>query len=267
MARQKLRITQQGYIVLAAILIFIIALAVILIVTCSPNRLGENEVADPTPSASPTADPYAPVVTPDLSTYAPADETPDPTPDPTPIPTATPPATPSPDPTPDSSVMQTPSPEMVEKAVAGALVKGNVNMREGPGKNFKTIATGLKNGSKLTAFAKFDEWYFVKINDKYGYILDEFIKLDKALDPEFIFVERPEGSIEGAVNASTVVLRSAPNKDDDNNKIRNYPNGTKVFIFYRENDFYYVLIAGSNNVRGYIWAEFVKANGVVPNKP
>ena len=273
MARQRLRITRQGYIVLGAFIIIIIALAVILFVSCGPGRT-RDVVVPPSPSPSPTADTGVPPPTVDMSTMAPPEdppeETPEPEPDPTPDP-GTPPPPPTaaaPTATPKSSAMQTPSAEMVEKAVTGKVQKYNVNMRSGPGTSFGVSASGLRDGQKLTVYAMYEEWYFVKVDslDKYGYITSKFVKLDNAVDGSFVFTEKPEGMIEGRVNAQVIVLRSTASKEDDSNKLGNYDLGTKVFISYKEGDFYYVQIAGTNT-KGYLWAQFVTPNGVVPAKP
>ena len=275
MAKQKLRITQQGYIVLGAIAVGIIIIAlVIFILTCSPK--GENLDKDvkgspaPTATADATADPAAPAPTMEWTpTFAP-EETLAPTAEPTATaePVATPEPTAAPTATPElPSALTTPSEEMVSKAVTGNLVKGNVNMRKGPGKTFAVDEKGLKNGAKLTVYAKYDEWYFVKMEgqSKYGYITDGFIKLNSPLDSAFIFADKPEGTIEGKINASTCMMRSSASLENDSNKMQAYDLGTKVFIYYKEGDFYYLQVAGTN-IKGYMYASFITASGTVPAK-
>ena len=86
------------------------------------------------------------------------------------------------------------------------------------------------------------------------------------LNPAFVSMDKPEGTIEGRVNATVVALRTSPDRDSQTNKLGNVENGTTVYIYYKEGDFYYVLI-GTTKTKGYLWAEFVTPNGVVPAKP
>ena len=79
-------------------------------------------------------------------------------------------------------------------------------------------------------------------------------------------MDKPEGTIEGRVSATVVALRSTPDRDNPNNKLGNVENGTTVYIYYKEGDFYYVVV-GTNKAKGYLWADYVTPNGVVPAKP
>lgn len=265
--RKKLIITREGYLLLAAVGVLLVALVIVAFATNGFGACagGSSAQASSTPDASnyypaPTASPTA---TPE-PTEPPAE-------DETPAPTDTPnvPVTDSPAPTvvlsDDPNALLEPTAEMIAGAAEGKLMKSGVNMRQGPSTNTTIIATGLKNGTKLTVYAEDGDFYFVLVNEtkKYGYIAKKFVKLLSTLGETSTGSDQPEGTVRGTISSSNLALREGPGVT--NKSLGQYYEGKLVYIFYQEGDYYFVQVAGTD-VKGYMSAQFIKVDGEVPKK-
>ncbi|MDO4565552.1 MAG: SH3 domain-containing protein [Clostridia bacterium] len=283
-AKKKLKITPQGYLVIAAAAILLIAIIVIIcVLSCGGNEGATGQLdGSPSPGTSATLPPVSETtVQPDDSSSPSAETSTSPsaaestnTPSPTTSPTTIPTASPSNDP----DALSAPTAEMRANAVTGKLAKDNVNMRQGPSTNHAIVASSIRKGTALTVYVLQEGWYFVRIDslDKYGYIRQDMVSLDRALGSAEQ-VEQPSGTIKGKITASALVLRNTPEIRDDN-KNGNYYKDQEVFIFYKEPDsagniFYYVQISGTN-ITGYLCAKeadrsnyMISAEGTVPDKP
>ncbi len=263
--RKKLIITREGYLVLAAAGVLLLALIIIAVATkgfgaCSGAKVSS---ASPTPEASayypaPTAAPTdtpEPEETPETETPAP--ETPDPAATDTPAPTV--------ELSDDPNALLEPTAEMIAGAAEGKLTKSGVNMRQGPSTNTSLVATGLKSGTKLTVYAEDGDFYFVLVNEtkKYGYIAKKFVKLLSTLGETSTGSDQPEGTVRGTISSSNLALREGPGVT--NKSLGQYYEGKLVYIFYQEGDYYYVQVAGTD-VKGYMSAQFIKVDGEVPKK-
>jgi len=273
MAR-RYRVTTQGYLVISVFLVIVIAILLIAIFSCAPRDPGDVvETPGPTLPTAMTPDPNQATDDPyDTSDPYGQQDTPG-----IDIPTITntPPApevTNTPMPTVPGNVMLTPSADMLNRATAGELIKGDVRMRQGPGTDYKVLKEGLKKGSSLTVYAEENGWYFLKLNsdNTYGYIRKDMVKLNGTLGaaatPE---PEAPPDTVRGILQ-SKVVLRSAPTTLDDTNKIKEFYKDQAVYIIYKENGpdgelFYYLQVAGTN-YKGYMKANLIKASGPVRDK-
>ncbi len=262
--RKKLIITREGYIFLAAVGVLLLALILIAIFTkgfgaCSK----EQEAANMTPAASD----YHPAPT----------ATPKPTPEETPPEdiemstpeTSDPAVTSGPTPTPvlenDPNALSEPTAEMIAGAAEGKLIKSGVNMRQGPSTTTPIIATGLKSGTRLTVYALDGDFYFLLANEtkKYGYIKKDFVKLLSALGEVTATNDQPEGTIRGAITAVNLALRESPSVTST--RLGQFYEGNLVYIYYQEGEYYYVMVAGTE-LKGYMSAQFIKADGTVPPK-
>lgn len=124
--------------------------------TATPAVTAEpTDAPTPTPTVEPTAEP----------TPAPTVE---PTADSTPKPTKSPKPTKTPTPTPKYEVKD------LEKKAA-YLNAGSANFRKGPGLDYKIIEE-LKYGAKFTVVGKSGDWFKVKYDGTYGFILAEFVE-------------------------------------------------------------------------------------------
>ena len=263
--RKKLIITREGYLVLAAVGVLLLALIIIAIFTkgfgaCSKQESVESTSVPaaseyhPAPTAAPTDTPE-PVETPETETPAP--DTPDPNATDTPAPTVAL--------SDDPNALMEPTAEMIAGAAEGKLIKSGVNMRQGPSTDTTIVATGLKSGTKLTVYAESGDFYFLLVDQtkKYGYIAKKFVKLLSALGETSTGNDQPEGTIKGTISSSNLALREGPGVT--NKSLGQYYEGKLVYIFYQEGDYYYVQVAGTD-VKGYMSAQFIKADGEVPKK-
>lgn len=284
---KRLKITPQGYLVIAATAILLIAIIVIIcVVSCN----GCNNEAEVDPSAGNTtlqpslgtAEPQqSPQVPPPTSPETPTSKAPTGSENPPATAPAT--ATQPPPATPDMSKVYTePTSKMKKESVNGKLQKDGVRMRQGPGTNYKILKEDIKEGSSVTVYAEQEGWYFLKLIavNEYGYIRKDMVKLEKALGAEEAAPtkepEAPEGTIKGKITASVLVLRKTPERLD-NNKLGDYKKGQIVFIHHKVKDsegnlYYYVTIAGTKT-KGYLCvteagktSKMISAEGNVPDK-
>ena len=264
---KKVIITREGYLLLAAVGVLILALIVVAVATrgfgaCAPREgaafgtptIGPSDY-HPAPTGTPQPTPEQLDIS-NLVTSAP--ETPD---------TATdaPSSTDAPL-TDDPNALTAPTAEMIAGAAEGKLIKSGVRMRQGPSTSTTIIATGLKAGTKVTVYAEDGDFYFVLVNEtkKYGYISKQFIKLLTPLGETSDGKDQPEGTVKGTITASTLALREETSVTS--RALGQYYEGKLVYIYYQEGDYYYVLVA-STELKGYLFAQFVKPEGTVPPKP
>ena len=287
MARKKYKITPQGYITIGAAVILLIALIILLSVTncfgaCS-GKEGAVDLPSPTATATPTAEPartplpsstsggLLPIITPNVSGAAGA------SPDVSGTlgtGTATPASvTPSPSPTAeglkeDPKALKKPTNAMVKEAGAGELSGNDVNLRQGPSTKTPIVIQNMKRGTELTLYTTDGDFYFVKVNSakKYGYVAKKFVKVTKAIgagDTKEDLSDQPEDTVLGTITASKLAIREKPSTDAK--AIGEYYKDKKVYIYYKEGDFYYVKVAGTKT-KGYMAAKFIKASGEVKSK-
>lgn len=287
MARKRYKITPQGYITIGAAVILLIALIILLSVTncfgaCS-GKEGAVDLPSPTATATPTAEPAStplpsstsggllPIITPNVSGAAGA------SPDVSGTlgtSTATPASvTPSPSPTAeglkeDPKALKKPTNAMVKEAGAGELSGNDVNLRQGPSTKTPIVIQNMKRGTELTLYTTDGDFYFVKVNSakKYGYVAKKFVKVTKAIgagDTKEDLSDQPEDTVLGTITASKLAIREKPSTDAK--AIGEYYKDKKVYIYYKEGDFYYVKVAGTKT-KGYMAAKFIKASGEVKSK-
>ena len=262
--RKKLIITREGYLFLAAVGVLLLALIAIAIFTKGFGACSKEQAAVE--------------MTPGASEYHPAPTaTPKPTPDETTPPevettesgAAEPGATQGPTPTPvleaDPNALSEPTTDMIAGAAEGKLIKSGVNMRQGPSTTTPIVATGLKSGTKLTVYVLDGDFYFVQVTEakKYGYIKKDFVKLLSALGEAAATNDQPEGTVKGAITAVNLALREGPSVTST--RLGQYYEGKIVYIYYQEGEYYYVMVSGTD-LKGYMSAQFIKADSAVPTK-
>ena len=256
MRKKRYRINPLGYVVLS--IIILVMLVGIYFIIWSMGKSGGN--ADPS-----STDALAPTPTPSL---APLDSVPTPTPSLAPVdpvtsapvvpdtPTAPPTTPPAPTPDPNSKAVRTPTPKEVEGAYDGTLRTGGVVLRAGPSQDYAILGK-YSSGTRLKIYATDGDYYYVQIVKEgvYGYMAKQFVNLATPSPTP------PEGAIMGTVTASIVALRTAPDKEDDSNKIGQIKEGDKVVIYFKTGDFYYI---DANGVKCYAYAQFITPDSVVP---
>ena len=250
MSNKRLKITPQGWLVLAAIVILVAALVIILIVVGDCG--GKENAGSNAPAAGETA-------TPDPNA------TPEPTAEPTPEPTAEPTAEPSTEPL-AKAVFTEPTADMIAYAVAGTTNVVGATLRAGPGTDFEAIQTRIAEGSTLTIYQDFGQWVFCQVDalQKFGYINRKFVTPAVGATMYMPTTDQPAGTFLGTVNANVLTLRSSASTTSE--ELNNYYSGQYVYIHYVDGEFYYVTCAGSGE-KGYMKTSFVTTAEVIPVKP
>ena len=273
MAKKKIKPTPAGILFLSAIAVLVIALITVMIVlisNCNKNKNPNRPVATPTATveaaASPTAKPTdIPTTDPSLN---PLDtNTPDPNntanPDDTTGPVInTPPAgDASANPSATAGYLTEPTSAMKRNAKDGSVSGDQVNMRKGPGTNYDKVKSNISKGTKVTMYVEQNGWWFVKCDSKYGYIKKDYVT-------QGTYSGATSGEVSGVVNVgatSTIALRKDASKESQ--CIKEYAKGEAVTIYYKSKDgkWYYVKV-NSDGKKGWMYAEYVKANGKVGTK-
>ena len=73
---------------------------------------------------------------------------------------------------------------------------------------------------------------------------------------------QPEGTVRGIITASSIALREGPGVTYKS--FAQYSEGELVYIYYQEADYYYVQVPDTE-LKGYMPAQFITAEGTVPN--
>ncbi len=176
------------------ILVAVLALAGCMAASQTGNFSADAQMIDAVEIPDDTAAPCTPAPTTQLSAapaYTPAftatpaavaeptdEHTPAPTVEPTSAPTAEPTAEPTPTATPEPTKTPAPTPKYEVKDLekkAAYLNASSANFRKGPGLDYKIIEE-LKYGAKFTVVGKSGDWFKVKYDGTYGFILAEFVE-------------------------------------------------------------------------------------------
>lgn len=296
MSRKKYRITPQGYVTIGASVILLIAVIILLAATsCFGACAGEEGIE--LPSGSPTAAVPAatdtpatpsstggsvlPVITPSTTSGTQGVTTPSAS-DVGTVPTdsSAPAVTNSPAPTntpvgtaelkKDPDALSKPTNSMVKNAASGVLSGKGVNLRQGPSTSTPIVIEEMEKGTELTVYTSDGDFYFVKVNSakKYGYVAKKFVKLTSDFgeadsENKEDLSDQPDDTVLGTITASKLAIREKASTDSK--AIGEYYKDKKVYIYYKEGDFYYVKVAGTK-VKGYMAAKYIKASGDVPKK-
>ena len=283
----KFKPTPAGIMFLSAIGVLLIAIIILTIVGVSRCKKDPNRNVDPNASASEepaeSVEPsVAPVETPEAETPDPntttdPDETADPNatidPNATPssgetsgpgpssivittpgsattslAPGATPTATPNP-------YYTTPTSAMKKNAQKGYVSADSVNMRATPSKNGKLVKSKIAKNTAVTLYVEQEGWWFLKCDDKFGYIKSDYIS--KGTAP----ASAASGDQTGKVVVSKIALRKSA--DSKSECIKEYESGETVTILGTEKDsagkkWYHVKT--SDGKKGYMYAEYIKVN-------
>lgn len=189
----------------------------------------------------------------------------DPTADPGAEPTAEA-VTPSPAPT--TIVYTKPTTAHKKNAKHGYVNRDKVNMRSGPGTQYKTVGTKIDQYSTALLYELQDGWWFLKCNNKYGYVKADYISQGKPkATPQPQGEEGDGNSFSGEVRVQTkAALRKSA--DPESKCLKELSAGAKVTVYYKTKGqdghmWYYV---ASGKTKGYIRVDLVKVVGKVPTK-
>jgi hypothetical protein len=168
-------------------------------------------------------------------------------------------------PMPGPTIYTSPTAAQKKNAKNGYVNKDQVNMRTGPGTKYKTIGKKVDQNSTAILYELQDGWWFLKCNNKYGYIKADYVSLGKPkATPK---PDEDSKTFDGVVTAqSKAALRK--NADPDSKCLKELSHGTKVTVHYKtkgkDGNTWYCVSYGKT--KGYIRSDLVKVTGKVPSR-
>ncbi len=168
-------------------------------------------------------------------------------------------------PAPTLIIYTTPTSAQKKNAKNGYVNRDQVNMRTGPGTKYKTVGKKIELNSTAILYELQDGWWFLKCNNKYGYVKAEYVSQGK---PKA--TAQPDS--DGKTFAGTVAVQSKAalrkSADPDAKCLKELSNGAKVTVYYKTKGkdgrmWYYVTYG---KTKGYIRSDLVKVTGKVPTK-
>ena len=174
-------------------------------------------------------------------------------------------------PAPTTIIYTSPTSTQKKNAKKGYVNADKVNMRSGPGTNYKTVGKKIAQNTTATLYELQNGWWFLKCDGHYGYIKANYITQGKpkatAAPNNNETTESDGKSYEGVVTTKSIAaLRKEA--DRDSKCLKELSNGAKVTVHYKTKgkdgeSWYYV---SYGKTKGYIRASLVKPGGKVPNK-
>ena len=170
-------------------------------------------------------------------------------------------------PAPTTIVYKTPTTAHKRNAKKGYVNKDQVNMRTGPGTQYKTVGKKLEQNSTALLYELQDGWWFLKCNNKYGYVKDDYISQGKPKATPQGSEEDDGKSFPGTVfTQSKAALRKSA--DTGSKCLKELSDGTKLTVYYKtkgkDGHMWYFVAVGKT--KGYIRSDLVKVTGKVPSK-
>ena len=168
-------------------------------------------------------------------------------------------------PAPTATIYTSPTNAQKRNAKNGYVNKDQVNMRTGPGTKYKTVGKKVSQNTTVILYELQDGWWFLKCNNKYGYIKADYISQGKPKTtpkPE----EGDNGTFSGVVSASKAALRKSA--DPESKCLKELSNGAKVTVYYKtkgaDGNIWYSVAYGKT--KGYIRSDLLKVTGKVPTR-
>ena len=126
-----------------------------------------------------------------------------------------------------------------------------VNLRSGPSKSYPSIGF-YSVGTKASMITKGSTWSYIRVGNRYGYMMTQFLTTKKSDDP----VIPTSGAYVVSANGKSVNLRTAPTTAAT--IIKSFKVGTKLTIITRGTDWYFIQIGG---YYGYMMRQFIYDGG------
>ena len=178
----------------------------------------------------------------------------------------------TPSPAPPPIIYTKPTTAHKRNAKHGYVNRDKVNMRSGPGTQYKTVGSKIDQNSTALLYELQDGWWFLKCNNKYGYVKADYVSQGKPKatpqpQPQTPSEEGDGSSFQGEVRVQTkAALRKSA--DSESKCLKELSAGAKVTVYYKTKGkdghmWYYV---ASGKTKGYIRADLVKVVGKVPTK-
>lgn len=126
-----------------------------------------------------------------------------------------------------------------------------VNFRSGPSQYYGSVGFyGV--GTEATMVSLGNTWSYIRIGDKYGYMMTKFLTTSQP-EPGIIPAPESDGAWVYSGNGKNVNLRTAP--EVSAKIIRSYPAGTPLTIITRGNQWYFIHIGDDY---GYMMNQFIR---------
>ena len=127
-----------------------------------------------------------------------------------------------------------------------------VNMRSGPGKGYPSIGF-FSVGTEALMVTAGHTWSYIRIGDRYGYMMSQFLTTTKPVNPDPPIVG---AAYVVSANGRNVNLRATPTTAGK--IITSFKPGTRLNIITRGRDWYFIQIDG---YFGYMMRQFIYDNG------
>jgi uncharacterized protein YgiM (DUF1202 family) len=151
---------------------------------------------------------------------------------------------------PDSVIPPAPPPKI------GTLVEDNVNLRDGPGKNYVAM-TKMAITQDLTLVEQYEGWFLVEYGELFGWVSGEMMQIGPGVlnrVPVAKSIPDPNPALVGNVLENKVNLRKGPGSAYD--KISSVNAGVAVDLLARHKDWYRVAL--SDGTKAWIFSDFLK---------
>ena len=146
--------------------------------------------------------------------------------------------------------------------IKGAINANGVNLRTGPGTNYKSLGT-LKKKTAVTILGKSVNWYQVIVDatGARGYVYATYVTVSAGATPTPQPTAIPAEKFAGKVNASGVNLRTGPSTRYTSLGLLS--KGTAVTVLSTSDDWYQLIINATGQT-GYVFAGYVTITAIIP---
>lgn len=168
-------------------------------------------------------------------------------------------------PAPTMVVYTSPTSTQKKNAKSGYVNKDKVNLRSGPGTNYKTVGNKIDQNTAVTLYELQNGWWFLKCGNHYGYVKADYVSQGKP--KATATAEGGSKSYEGTVSTkSKAALRKKADKESK--CLKELENGAELTVYFKtkgkDGETWYYVAAGKT--KGYIRSNLVKVSGKVPSK-
>lgn len=145
----------------------------------------------------------------------------------------------------------------VQETYTGTITGGTINIRTGPNTRYDRVTT-VTTGKKVEIIGEEDDWYYILIDGKEGYVFGAYLIPDDA-ESGASGAEAADGERTGVITGGTINVRTGP--DTSYSRITLVSTGKRVNILGEEDGWYHVSFG---NTEGYVFGEYLTEGGELP---
>ena len=171
----------------------------------------------------------------------------------------------TPSPAPTMIIYTTPTSAQKKNAKNGYVNKDKVNLRSGPGTQYKTVGSKIDQNTAVILYELQEGWWFLKCGTKYGYVKADYVTQGKPKT-----TPQPEEGDQTFTGTVTVQSKAALRKaaDPESKCLKELGDGAQVTVHYKTKGkdgkmWYYVTVG---KIKGYIRSDLVRVKGKVPTR-